>query len=35
MPDSSQVQPSAFICEGGLIANRSTFIMKPGQAIEL
>ena len=35
MPDSSQVSPSAFICEGGLIANRSTFIMQPGQAIEL
>jgi hypothetical protein len=35
MADLSQVTPSAFICEGGLIANRSTFIMKPGEAIEL
>jgi hypothetical protein len=35
MADQSQVTPSAFICEGGLIANRSTFIMQPGQAIEL
>ena len=35
MPDASQVQPNAFICEGGLIANRSTFIMQPGQAIQL
>ena len=35
MPDASQVSPSAFICEGGLIANRSTFIMQPGQAIQL
>jgi len=35
MPDLSQTTPSAFICEGGLIANRSTFIMQPGQAIEL
>jgi len=25
----------AFICEGGLIANRSTFIMQPGQALQL
>jgi len=24
-----------FVCEGGLIANRSTFIMQPGQALEL
>ena len=35
MADLSQVTPSAFICEGGLIANRSTFIMKPGEAIQL
>jgi hypothetical protein len=35
MPDLSQTSPSAFVCEGGLIANRSTFVMQPGQAIEL
>ena len=35
MPDSSQVQPVAFNCEGGLILNRSNFIMKPGEALEL
>jgi hypothetical protein len=35
MADLSQVTPSAFVCEGGLIANRSTFIMQPGQALQL
>jgi len=35
MPDSSQVQPVAFNCEGGLVLNRSTFMMKPGEALEL
>jgi len=35
MPDSSRAQPFAFICEGGLISNRSTFIMQPGQALQL
>ena len=35
MADESQVTPSAFVCEGGLIANRSTFIMQPGQALQL
>ena len=35
MPDSSQVQPVAFNCEGGLVLNRSTFLMQPGQALEL
>ena len=35
MADLSRAQPTGFICEGGLIANRSTFIMQPGQAIEL
>tara|TARA_A100001037_G_scaffold142093_3_gene128850 strand:- start:12306 stop:14027 length:1722 start_codon:yes stop_codon:yes gene_type:complete len=35
MPDLSQTQPSAFVCEGGLIKSRSTFIMQAGQAIEL
>ena len=27
--------PFAFTCEGGLVLNRSTFIMEPGQALEL
>ena len=31
----STVQPSAFNCEGGLILNRSTFMMQPGEALEL
>ena len=35
MPDSSQVQPIAFNCEGGLILNRSNFIMQPGEALQL
>ena len=35
MPDLSQTSPSAFVCEGGLIKSRSTFIMQPGQALEL
>ncbi len=35
MPDLSQTTPSAFVCEGGLVKSRSTFIMQPGQALEL
>ena len=35
MPDLSQTQPFAFTCEGGLMKSRSTFIMQPGQALEL
>ena len=35
MPDLSQTSPSAFVCEGGLVKSRSTFIMQPGQALEL
>ena len=35
MPDSSQLQPSAFNCEGGLVLNKSTFLMQPGEALEL
>ena len=35
MPDNSQVQPFSFNCEGGLVLNQSTFIMQPGQALEL
>ena len=35
MPDSTQTQPVAFNCEGGLILNRSTFMMQPGEALVL
>ena len=35
MHDLSQTQPFAFTCEGGLVKSRSTFIMQPGQALEL
>ena len=35
MPDLAEVQPSAFVCQGGLVKSRSTFIMQPGQAMEL
>ena len=35
MPDLSQTAPTAFVCEGGLVKSRSTFIMQPGQALEL
>ena len=35
MPDNTQVQPFSFNCEGGLVLNQSTFIMQPGQALEL
>ena len=35
MPDSSQVQPFAFSCQGGLVLNPPTFNMQPGQALEL
>ena len=35
MPDSSQVEPVSFNCEGGLVLNRSTFMMQPGEALEL
>ena len=35
MADESQTAPFAFTCEGGLIKSRSTFIMQPGQALEL
>ena len=35
MPDLSQAQPAAFNCEGGLVLNRSTFLMQPGGALEL
>ena len=35
MPDNSQSQPAAFNCEGGLVKNRSTFLMQPGEALVL
>ena len=35
MPDNSQTQPNAFNCEGGLVLNRSNFVMQPGEALEL
>tara|TARA_R100000664_G_C2754616_1_gene142258 strand:+ start:1301 stop:2812 length:1512 start_codon:yes stop_codon:yes gene_type:complete len=35
MPDASQVQPVAFNCRGGLVLNRSTFLMEAGEALEL
>jgi hypothetical protein len=35
MPDLSAVTPSAFNCEGGLVLNKSTFMMQPGEALEL
>jgi|5B_taG_2_1085324.scaffolds.fasta_scaffold09458_2 hypothetical protein len=35
MADESQTSPSAFNCEGGLVLNKSTFMMQPGEALEL
>ena len=35
MADESQATPSAFNCEGGLVLNKSTFMMQPGEALEL
>ena len=35
MPDLAQVQPFAFACQGGLVLNKSTFAMQPGEALEL
>ena len=35
MPDNSRTQPAAFNCEGGLVLNRSTFLMQPGEALVL
>src|SRR5210317_1157177 len=35
MADESQTVPSAFTCEGGLVLNKSTFTMQPGEALEL
>ncbi len=35
MADLSETAAFPFVCEGGLVLNQSTFIMKPGQALEL
>ena len=35
MPDIAETQHFPFICEGGLVSNRSTFIMKAGEALQL
>jgi len=35
MADLSQTTPSAFNCEGGLVLNKSSFMLLPGEAIEL
>ena len=35
MADESQTVPSAFNLEGGLVLNKSTFMMQPGEALEL
>ena len=35
MPDTSTLQPAAYNCEGGLVLNRSTFLMQPGEALVL
>ena len=35
MPDTSRAQGASFNCEGGLVLNRSTFIMQPGEALTL
>jgi hypothetical protein len=35
MPDNAQLQPVAFNCQGGLVLNRSSFLMDPGQALQL
>ena len=35
MPDTSTLQSTAFNCEGGLVLDKSTFMMQPGEALEL
>jgi len=35
MADGSQVQPVNFALQGGLVLNKSTFAMQPGEALEL
>ena len=33
MPELSQTGAFPFVCEGGLVKNKSTFIMKPGKPL--
>jgi len=35
MPDLSQTSPAVFPLQGGLVLNKSTFAMQPGEALEL
>ena len=35
MANLSRTSPAAFNCQGGLVLNRSTFMMQPGEALEL
>ena len=35
MPELSQTSPAVFPLQGGLVLNKSTFAMQPGEAIEL
>ena len=35
MADLSQTTALPFNCEGGLVLNKSTFMMLPGEALEL
>ena len=35
MPDLSQTTPASFPLQGGLVLNKSTFAMQPGEALEL
>ena len=35
MPDLSQTAPATFPLMGGLVLNKSTFAMQPGEALEL
>ena len=35
MPDNSQTTPAAFNLEGGLVLNRASFLMQPGEALVL
>jgi len=35
MPDLSQTSPASFPLQGGLVLNKSTFAMQPGEALEL
>ena len=35
MPDLSRVEPINFALQGGLVLNKSTFAMQPGEALEL